>query len=93
MRLFFSIEVANTLKRLSKVCLILGETVKSAELANRALQIYKETHGDTVEHREVGQKTLHSRCVKVSTVNFLFCLEGALLTKNKSKEIENVVHV
>ncbi|PFX22383.1 uncharacterized protein LOC111334317 [Stylophora pistillata] len=46
-------EVANTLKRLSKVCLILGEAVESAEVANRALQIYKETYADTVEHREV----------------------------------------
>ena len=61
LRLFsFLLERANSLKRLSKVCLILGETVKSADLADRALQIYKQTHGDTMEHREVSQKTLHS---------------------------------
>ena len=46
-------EKANSLKRLSKACLILGETIKSAELACRALKIYKETYENTMEHREV----------------------------------------
>lgn len=44
---------ANSLKRLSKACLILGETVKSADLAFSALQGYKDTYGNTMEHREV----------------------------------------
>ena len=46
-------EKANSLKRLSKACLILGDTVKSADFANRALKIYKETHGNMMQHREV----------------------------------------
>ena len=51
--LFLIIEKANSLKRLSKACLLLGETVKSADLANCALQIYKGMYGNTMQHREV----------------------------------------
>ena len=47
------IEKANSLKRLSKACLILGETIRSAEIANSALQIYKKTYTTTMIHREV----------------------------------------
>ena len=51
--------MANSLKRLSKTCLILGETVNSADLANRALEIYNETYG-IMPHREVCANHLYN---------------------------------
>ena len=48
--------MANSFKRLSKACLIIGETVKSADLANLALAIYADklaTYGNIMQHREV----------------------------------------
>ena len=48
------------MKRQSKACLILGETVRSADLANCALQIYKETHGNTMAHRDVSITYIHT---------------------------------
>ena len=56
---FFSAEMANSLKRLSKTCLILGEAVNSADLANRALEIYNETYGN-MRHREVCANHLYN---------------------------------
>jgi len=61
------IERANSLKRLSKACLILGETVKSADLAFRALKGFKDSYGNTIEHREVtNHKTVRPDIVKRS---------------------------
>ena len=33
--------------------MLIGETVKSADLANCALQIYKGIYGNTMQYREV----------------------------------------
>ena len=44
---------------LSKICLILGETVNSADLANRAQEIYYETYGN-LPHREVCANQLYN---------------------------------
>lgn len=55
-------EKANSLKRLSKACLILGETVRSADLAHRALEIYRETYGNTMQHREIRKCTVRFGC-------------------------------
>ena len=56
---FFSAEMANSLKRLSKTCLILGEAVNSADLANRALEIYNKTY-ENMPHREVCANHLYN---------------------------------
>ena len=51
--------MANSLKRLSKTCLILGEAVNSADLANRALEIYNKTY-ENMPHREVCANHLYN---------------------------------
>ena len=52
--IFFSTGRANSLKRLSKACRILGEFPRSAALAQEAFDIYKKTFNEIVlDHREV----------------------------------------
>lgn len=71
---YWFIERANSLKRLSKAWLILGDTVKSADLAFSALQGYKDTYENTMEHREV--------------TNYQTC--QTLITEAKDKLIESL---
>ena len=75
--LYFSTGKANSLKRLSKACRILGEFPRSAALAQEAFDIYKKTFNEVVlDHREVSlnleSSTVPTLGGTVITIEFIY---------------------
>lgn len=63
--------------------MILGETVKSADLAFSALQGYKATYGNTMEHRQVITCDIKRKLQYLGNTVYLLAERNASVKVNK----------